>query len=159
FTPGQFKNPIGVAISSTGVIHVIDTLNGVQQFTQTRASIGALTLSSYGQRILVEETSTEVTLDPSEGWLIHPAIPALSFPLHKYPGAAGIQAIGPITNETNATIHKILGSSTPVTTTNGNRAADVGELVVTTETRDEENALKALLADETPILINLPDDL
>ena len=155
---GQFQNPRAVTVSGTSIF-VVDVLNGVQKFTQGKASIDDVTLSSYGQRITVEEISAQVTLTPAAGWLVHPAQPALSFPLAKNGGAAGIRSIGAIGNASKATVHEILGSSTPVTTTNGNRAADVTGMVVAIDTHAEEMALKQLLEDETPILVNLPPSL
>lgn len=154
---GQFQNAIDVAVSGTNIF-VMDVLNGVQKFTQTKASIDDVTLSSYGQRITVEEASGDVTLTPADGWLVHPASPGLSFPLAAS-GAAGIRSIGEIRNASKATVHEILGSSTPVTTTNGNRGADVTSMVVAIDSYAEEVALKALLEDETPLLVNIPPSL
>lgn len=152
---GQFQNAVDVAVSGTNIF-VLDILNGVQKFTQTKASIDDVTLYSYGQRTSVEETSAPVTLTPADGWLVHPASPALSFRLAAAGGAAGIRSIGEIRNASKATIHEILGSSTPVTTTNGTRGADVTSMVIAINTYTEEVALKALLQDEIPLLVNIP---
>ena len=158
---GQFTGPANIAVSSAGAIVVADlSVSRVQTFTQTRASIDDVTLKAYGiTRSTIEEESTAVILSPADGWLIHPANPALSFPLADSGARASIRSIGDISNVSKATVHEIMGSDFPITTTNGNRGADNTSLTIEVTSREEEASIKALLRDETPILVNLPNRL
>lgn len=155
--PGKFRNPTAVSFhASSNVVWVVDTVNGIQSLPITALAGEPLTTSVFGTTISVEETSDPVTLNPDKGWLIHPGQPGLSFPLTDRALAAGIEEIGDILNDANDTIHHILGSPTPVVTTNGNRRADDTMLAVAIETNVEELALKEMLKDQTPILVNFP---
>lgn len=145
-TGGSFSIPFDHTLSYIRLLGVA-AVNGFK--------VGAVRVYGYGSELSTSETSSTVELDPEDAWLIHPATPGLSFPLAGS-GAAGIRSIGPINNESNATVHYILGSRTPVTTTNGDRSSDETVMTLAISTRAEEVALTALLRDETPILINIP---
>ena len=163
---GSAGKPINsIAFNASGDLYTADgtgSTGRVSRYLNFSTSVDDITLSSYGALTTITEESNPVTLTPEDGWLIHPATPGLSFAVHAnmidndQSLRDGLQEIGAIDNESNATIHRILGSDTPVTTTNGNRAADVGSITIQTMTHAEELALKALLRDETPILINFP---
>lgn len=122
-------------------------------------TVGALTAAEIvaGPGDAIAETSAAVNLNPADAWLIAPQAPALSVPLsNSNQQAAGIRELNPVNNASNTTIHRILGTSTPVTTTTGNRQADTLGATIYTHTSDERVALRALLAPDTPILINVP---
>jgi hypothetical protein len=112
---------------------------------------------SYGASADIAETSDPITLDAVDAWLIHPGTPGLSIPLNETDAtAAGIISIDPISNPTNATVHRILGSATPIPTTTGPRSDDLTAITLATVTTDERVALRALLASDIPILIQVP---
>lgn len=119
--------------------------------------IGAVKVQSYGTPTSVAETSSAVELAPDDAWLIHPGTPDLSVPMtNTNPNAAGIKAIGSVSNDSNTTLHKVLGSSTPIPTTTGPRGDDVTSMTVWTATSDERAAMRALLAPDVPLLIQIP---
>jgi hypothetical protein len=121
--------------------------------------VGAITISEVapGDVETIAETSAPVNLNPADAWMIAPQSPALSIPLsNSNQQAAGIRTIGPLSNATNTTVHRILGTSTPITTTTGNRQDDTLSATLYTHTSNERQALKALLAPDTPVLVNVP---
>lgn len=119
-----------------------------------------ITAQTYDSPTDLAETSDPITLDPADAWLIHPASPALSIPLQlTSPDTTRLVQIGGIENRSNTTTHRILGSATPLTTTTGPRADDVTTMTVETATTDESAALRALLAPDIPILIQIPPDM
>lgn len=120
-------------------------------------TVGAITAQTFAAVNTLAETSLPVMLSPANAWLVAPQAPALSFPLSNTDQqAAGIRTLGPIRSATNTTVHRILGTDTPVTTTTGNRQSDELSATLYTHTSLERQALRALLAPDTPILINVP---
>jgi hypothetical protein len=115
---------------------------------------------SYGASADIAETSSPLTLDAVDAWLIHPGTPVLSIPIieNSNDTATRLVEIGEIENATNATIHRILGSATPIPTTTGPRSDDTSTLTIETVTTDEAAAVRALLASDIPILIQIPPD-
>jgi hypothetical protein len=112
---------------------------------------------SYGVESEIAETSTPVTLDPDDAWLIHPGTPGLSIPIIETGNTATrMVEIGEIENATNTTVHRILGSATPIPTTTGPRGDDTTALIIETVTTNEAAAVRALLASDVPILIQIP---
>lgn len=125
--------------------------------TVSQVSVGAIKVESYPTPTPLSETSSLVTLSPDDAWLIHPGTPGLSIGLSNTDqSVAGITAIAPVVNESNTTVHNILGSATPVPTTTGPRGDDKTGLTVWTNTSAERAALRALLASDIPILIQIP---
>jgi hypothetical protein len=105
----------------------------------------------------VTEFASPVTLESDDAWLIAPQSPALSFPLAKADAdRAGVFSVGAQQYKTNTTVHEILGTSVPVTTTSGPRQAQMTSLAVRTTTPGEREALAALVAPDVPILVNVP---
>lgn len=158
---GQFATqPRGLGLDVTGNPWVVDTFNNrVQRFTLSVTSGSPITLTDYGTPSTIAETSDPVTLSPADAWLVSVATPALSFALTgTNPFKAGIDYIGTVTNETHSTLHRILGSDLPITTTTGPRGADETEMGVYTATNAERIALRALLKPDIPLLIQIPPD-
>jgi len=119
--------------------------------------VGAITVSSYDAPDTIAEESDPTELNPAQAWLIHPATPSLSVPLSKSDGhSSGIETIGEVVNSSNTTIHKILGARFPISTTTGPRTADQTTLGIRTTTAAERLAMRALLATDSPILIQVP---
>jgi hypothetical protein len=119
-------------------------------------TVGGIKVESYGTSTTITETSAAVTLAPLYGWMVHPIVPALSCKL----GFNGsrimtIASLDTITDPSNSTLHYILGSKTPIATTTGPRSGEVRSATIKVTTATEESALKAMLADETPILFNI----
>lgn len=131
---------------------------GAQLATATdHVRIGRITVQSYGVPSSIAETSDAVQLTPDDAWLIHPGSASLSMSLSDDDmQAASIVDVAPVENQSNATVHKILGSATPVPTTTGPRGDDRTTLTVATITADQSTALRALLASDVPLLIQIP---
>lgn len=157
---GQFKTATyGIAVDSAGGIYVGDVGNfRVQKFSAAPTVIDDVSLLGQSAAVSLDETSAPVTLAPVRGWMVHPANPALSFPLVADTSAAGIVDIGPVGSASTSTVHQILGQKRPLTTTSGPRLADSVNLTLATVTRDEETALLALLDDQTPLLVRFPPE-
>jgi hypothetical protein len=94
--------------------------------------------------------SSEVTLSPDTGWLIHPGNPAKSMPL-PLGRLTGLTGLG---RGMNATRHDVLGATLPVYTITGPRFGLQFTLELRTRSLDEESILWALLDDQIPVLIN-----
>jgi len=124
----------------------------------TSGTIGAITLETLDSPLTdLAETSSAVNLNPADAWLIAPQAPALSVPLsNSDQQATGIRELNAVNNGSNTTIHRILATPTPITTTTGNRQSDTLGMTLYTHTSDERQAVRALLAPDTPILINVP---
>lgn len=97
--------------------------------------------------------SSEVTLSPDTGWLIHPGNPAKSMPL-PLGRLTGLTGLG---RGMNATRHDVLGATLPVYTITGPRFGLQFTLELRTRSLDEESMLWALLDDQIPVLINWLD--
>ena len=139
---------VGVEIASVAVV-----TSNVSTFTYT---LGAFTVETSGSTTDLAEESDAATLTPTNAWMIAPQAPALSFPISEHGLTAGIRGQSDVINTSNTTIHRILGTSIPLTTTTGNRQADVTGLQISTNTADESTALRALLSPDLPLLINIP---
>lgn len=125
--------------------------------TANTYQLGATKVESYPAATSLAQTSSSASLDPAEAWLIHPGSAGLSVPLAETDAAAaGIVDIAPVENPSNATVHKILGSATPVPTTTGPRTDDRTTMIVATVTTAESVALRALLAPDVPLLVQVP---
>ncbi len=122
-----------------------------------RVAVGAITVSAAGPDYTIAETSAPVTITPDNGWLIHPAKPALSFPiLEDDKDRAGIKELGAIHAASTTTLHHVLGNEYPVAVNNGPRLSDELNVSFTLATADELDAMRGLLSDQTPILFRFP---
>lgn len=102
-------------------------------------------------------TSAPVVLDPSLPWLIHPTTPALSRALDAGSFAAmGVVSQGAVSRPSTTTAHDVIGSKYRTVTKTGPRAASRTSLSVATVTADEQQAMWALVEDQTPLLIRVP---
>lgn len=128
-------------------------------FPQAANSVtyGALLVQDYPAPITITETSSAVSLNAVDTWLVHPASPGRSFRVTaKDSTYATLTELGDVSNASNATVHRILGSAMPVTTTTGSRAADETSMKITSYTAQAVTDLMACLSDEVPILVNTP---
>lgn len=82
-------------------------------------------------------------------WLIHPGVPALSMPIT-------VAQPGPVpVSDINQGVFQVLGRQNPVIRTDGVRRAPTFTLTVKTQSWDEEDALKAILADASTLLVQI----
>jgi hypothetical protein len=121
-------------------------------------SLGGVTANTAAPTFDIAETSDPpVSLNPADAWLIHPGTVGLSIPLAETDAtAAGIIDIAAVENPSNATVHKILGSATPIPTTTGPRTDDRTTMTLATVTTEESVSLRALLAPDVPLLVQIP---
>lgn len=118
---------------------------------------GPIKVQGYPAPSENSDTSDPVTLTPDDAWLIHPGSVGLSVPLAETDGnAAGIVDIASVENASNATVHKILGSATPIPTTTGPRTDDRTTMTLATVTAAESVSLRALLDPDVPLLVQVP---
>jgi hypothetical protein len=158
-------NASSITVSGTGGGASVSgnyTSNGLAVFVQAGATVntfllGAVKVETYPTATNLAETSSAINLAPSQAWLIHPGSTSLSVPMSETDtAAAGIVDISPVENPSNATVHKILGSATPVPTTVGPRTDDRTTMTVATVTSAEAVSLRALLAPDVPLLVQVP---
>ncbi len=157
-------NATTVSISGTGgsaSLALARTITAVSVYgtgnTANSVNIGAIKVESYAASSNIAQTSSPVNLAPAKAWMIHPGSTSLSVPLAETdPTVAGIVDIASVENASNATVHKILGSATPIPTTTGPRTDDRTTMTIVTVTAAESVALRALLAPDVPILVQIP---
>jgi hypothetical protein len=157
------QNTLAIHVTTTGDIVLNDTGIGsspatgarIRRWAQTKAAVSATTLNQFGATATITETSAAVTLSPASAWFVHPATPSLSVPVGNGVDTS-IRTISTVTEAATSTNHIILGSPRPVPTTNGPRLADATQLILQTNTDVARANLKALLQDQTPILIRVP---
>lgn len=123
--------------------------------TASQSVIDDVTIEGYGAPIPLAETADPVTLTPDEAWLIHPSKPSLSVPIGEDNGN-GFVADGAMVMPATATTHHPLGEDLGITVVNGPRWGDQGSVVFHTQDADGRKAMRALLRDQTPILIRVP---
>jgi hypothetical protein len=101
------------------------------------------------------------TLNVVDTWLIHPSQPSLSVPIYSHESSAGVRYIEASSGEQKSskavsTVHRPIGRKRPVVITSGPRQADEWTLVVESETIAAKNALRAIVDDQTPLLLRSP---
>jgi hypothetical protein len=106
---------------------------------------------SYSSNESPTVVSAQVTVDVSEVWLIHVGIPDLSTPISL--------RVGSFDEETWAVQQAVLwpmGRQYPWVGTDGQRKAPASSIVVAVETATQLRALKSILSDASPLLLNVP---
>jgi hypothetical protein len=94
--------------------------------------------------------SLEVTLDITDQvWLVHPGVPSRSQPIR-------IQDVSQRMTAANQSVRYPLGRRDPIVASDGRRKSDVYTLTVRTKGVADTEAMKALLADMSPLLLNIP---
>lgn len=133
------------------------TVNDYEEDWDTAAVYTAVVSTASGTETF---TSAPVTVTSAYPWAIHPTTPALSICLDKATtAAAGVQLIGNVTRAATDTPHNVLGSAFRTYTKTGPRSAPTVQLVLTTVTVLEAQAVRALVNDLTPILLRVPSSL
>lgn len=152
---------MSTSVNGVSFPYVMSALNQLAfEATSTleSASISAITLYGVSPSTPAVEDSAPVTLVVADGWIIHPAVPAKSFKLSiDDTQVAGIRSIGDVGNKATSTLHPILGQALPIVSWSSPRQEDDLTLSVAITTRAEEQALKACLSDQVPVLIRIPD--
>lgn len=92
-------------------------------------------------------TATVPALRITQSWLIHPGVPDLSQPITILDADPGE------TFDSGATVHNVLGRGTPVIVTDGVRRSAASSVTIATDTVAQRQALEALLADTSPLLL------
>lgn len=107
--------------------------------------------------------SATQTLTVNQTWLIHPSQPSLSCAIDSGPqGGLGklrfVEASSGASKSSNAvaTVHRPVGRKRAVTITSGPRQADEWTLVVGAPTIAQKDAVRALVDDQTPLLLRSP---
>lgn len=98
-------------------------------------------------RTSASDATTGALPDLGDVWLINPAKPGLSVPI-----MVGIDDTR--TASLDAEVIVIRGRATPIVATTTPRQADTGKITVRTNTSGEQQALKALLADGSPLRLS-----
>lgn len=136
-----------------------DVISFVEDFSLSTPILTALTFTATA------------TLNVPDAWLIHPSKPALSIPIEMGETGTGVRFIEASSGEQKtsaavATVHRAVGRARAVVITSGPRQADEWTLVIGAETIAAKNAVRAVVDDQTPLLIrshpdmnmDLPDD-
>ena len=97
-------------------------------------------------------TSSSTTVSETSPWLVHPGDPDLSVEL------VGLRQIGARKRSITQAVQRVLGRSDPVVTSDS-RSDVEGSLQIGTSTLAEITALVDLVADGTPLLLNVPASL
>lgn len=96
--------------------------------------------------------SGTVTVTVTKPWLINPVQPALS-------RAITVSSLGERSQAANINVRYPLGARVPIVVHDGRRKAATYDLSVRTQSLADQNALEAMLADLTPLLLNIPTGL
>lgn len=111
----------------------------------------------YGQVVTYSSVETPgnvtgpVSVPVTVPWLIHPGVPALSQPIDLLPGSLMDEAY-----PSRQAVYWPMGRSTPVVVTDGARKSASSTLVLLTQTSTALAGMRALLADASVLLLNLP---
>lgn len=170
---------VGVTVTAGATITAIQlfrTASGVTELTRVQPRPGHSTVyvedyelpwdvpvtykAVYTASGSFTDTATPVTVSSTSAWAIHPVFPSsLSVQLDR-PGGTGetwVISIGTATRAANSSTHLVIGSAYPVVVTTGPRLAGTGTAVIGTASDAAEGALWALLDDQSPILLRVPD--
>lgn len=112
------------------------------------------TLVSYSSLETPANVSTQVEVDQSAAWLIHPGVPALSQPLDLLPGS--------LIDETYTVkqgVFYVMGRDTPIVQSDGARKSAQSQLVHLVSSSSERDAIRALISDAGVLLLNIPPSL
>ena len=111
-------------------------------------------LGATVQYTTTEDPSTssgEVTVPSSQVWLVHPGVPALSQPIEIRVGSFQEETL-PVKQG----VFYPMGRKSPIVVSDGTRHSGQSSFTVSTETADELAAMRDLLDDGGPLLLNVP---
>jgi hypothetical protein len=122
--------------------------------------------SPFGLAVTYEATSVTpagsvvsapVTLDVAVPWLRHPGIPSLS--VRVPPERFRKDSLASRMRASTRAVFEPLGRETPIVVSSGVRKAPQTEIALRTDTAGERDAMVALLADESVLLLDIPPGL
>lgn len=99
----------------------------------------------------VSTVTTAASIAVDVPWLVHPGVPSRSMPVDFRAGTNDEEQLA-----VEEGVFPILGSAFAVTVSGGARQAASSELLVRTKTPVEEAAMRLLLSDGSPLLLNVP---
>lgn len=99
-------------------------------------------------------TSSPVTLAVNVPWLRHPGIPTLSVPVTT--DSFRKDSLASRARATSRAVFNPIGRDTPIVVTSGARTSPSTEMTLRTDTDAERDALWALLANESVLLLDIP---
>ena len=101
-------------------------------------------------------SSSTVTVDSQDGYMINPRKPAFSFRLSADHRRAGVVTLGERVNPARAVEHESIGNNEAIVVTMGSRGADQRTITVGTVSRNDRDTLDQCLSDETPLMVRFP---
>lgn len=149
------------AITSTGTLVTGDITDSmVHYWTPGTASVGSIEVTPSTSLVAYFETTT-TTLNIGEAWLIHPGQPSLSVSIDSGTWRdIGINVDPLSAQQTTAksavTLHQPVGRTRSVAIATGNRLEDEWDLVLFAPTVADRDAVKAIVHDQTPLLLRSP---
>ena len=111
----------------------------------------------YGQAVTYStletpgNVTTPVTVPITQPWLIHPGVPSRSMQVTFRPGTLQDETL-----TVRQGVFWPMGRTTPIIVGDGARHRSQSQLVLTTQSSSELAAIRALLADASVLLLNLP---
>lgn len=105
-----------------------------------------------------------VTLEVDKAWLIHPSQPSLSRAIDSGHGGIRMDYFVEATtadtksSQASSTTHQLVGRRRPIVITSGPRQADEWTMVIGSRTILAKDALRAMLDDQTPLLLRSPTE-
>jgi len=147
-----FGSATGAGFTVTGITFSASASTAAGPF----ALADAISVESYGAVTDVAGASEPVAMPSDRGWLIHPTRTNISVPLDRTSVGVDVASLGEVDNGATQTIHRVIGASRPTVNAAGPRLDDELTLTLATATADQRIAVRTLLADQTPILINIP---
>lgn len=152
--------PRGLATSGSTILLADGTDNTVRSFASNTASVGTIATTLSVPVESFYETAS-LTLDITEAWLIHPGQPTLSVSIDAGTWRdEGINVDPASAQQTTAksavTFHQPVGRTRAVAITTGNRLEDEWELVLLTPRLADRDAVRAIVTDQTPLLLRSP---
>ncbi|MFI5426046.1 hypothetical protein [Aeromicrobium sp. UC242_57] len=158
----------GVTVKSTAGTEFIERAATTSPITDLNVSVFGSTARATG--IALDEVADEeafsasalTTLHVDAAWLIHPSQPSLSIPIDF--GIGGDRSLRFIeassgdsrTSNAQSTIHRPVGRRRAIVITSGPRQADEWTLVIGAPTVEAKNAVRAIVDDQTPLLLRFP---
>lgn len=107
------------------------------------------TLAVDGVHSDLEQTTSTVTVETSDSWLVHPGTPALS-------QSITLLSLAERRRDVNSATMYPIGRANAVVLTDGTLKAPTGTMIVGTSTLDARDDLLTLLQGLSPLLLNVP---